>query len=119
MLRPIIHWILVILYAALIFYLSSGPLTVDLPGNDKLHHMIEYGIFSFLLCNALSSSFKKERAWKIAFLAIVLTLLYGISDEFHQLFVPERSADLYDVVADTSGAIIVQGLIRIKERFFE
>lgn len=118
MFRPIICWILVILYAALIFYLSSGPLTVDLPGNDKLHHMVEYGIFSFLLYNALRSSFKKERPWKIVLLAIILTVLYGISDEFHQLFVPSRSADLYDVVADASGAIIVQGLIHIKERFF-
>lgn len=121
MLKPLSYWILVVLYAALIFYLSSGPVTVDLPdlpGNDKLYHMIEYGIFSFLLYNALLSTFKKERTLKIVLLVVVLTLLYGISDEFHQLFVPERSADPYDVVADASGAIIVQGLICIKKRLF-
>jgi VanZ family protein len=118
MLKPLSCWILVILYAALIFHLSSGPTTVGLPGSDKLHHMIEYGIFSLLLYNALSSSFKKEYPWKIALLAIILTVLYGVSDEIHQLFVPSRSADPYDVVADASGAIIVQGLISIRKRFF-
>ncbi|MBI5746800.1 MAG: VanZ family protein [Nitrospirae bacterium] len=118
MLKPLSCWILVVLYAALIFYLSSGPITVDLPGSDKLYHMIEYGIFSLLLYNALSSSFKKEYPWKIALLTIILTLLYGVSDEFHQLFVPSRSADPYDVIADASGAIIVQGLISIRKRFF-
>lgn len=118
MLKPLSRWILVVLYAALIFYLSSGPITVDLPGSDKLYHIVEYGMLSFLLYNALSSSFKKERPWKIALLAIILTLLYGVSDEFHQLFVPSRSADPYDVVADASGAIIVQGLISIRKRFF-
>lgn len=118
MLKPLSYWILVILYVILIFYLSSGPVTVDLPGSDKLYHMAEYGILSFLLYNALSSSFKRERPWKIVLLAIILTVLYGISDEFHQLFVPSRSADVYDVVADASGAIIMQGLIRIKKRFF-
>lgn len=118
MLKPLSRWILVILYAALIFYLSSGPITVDLPGSDKLYHMVEYGMLSFLLYNALSSSFKKEYPWKIVLLAIVLTMLYGVSDEFHQLFVPSRSADPYDVVADASGAIIVQGLISIRKRFF-
>ncbi|MEK7279601.1 MAG: VanZ family protein [Nitrospirota bacterium] len=118
MLKTLSCWILVFLYAALIFYLSSGPITADVPGNDKLYHMIEYGIFSLLLYNALSSSFRKERPWKIALLAIILTILYGISDEFHQLFVPSRSSDPYDVVADASGAIIVQGMISIRKRFF-
>ena len=118
MFKPLIRWTLVILYAALIFYLSSGPITADVPGNDKLYHMIEYGIFSLLLYNALSSSFRNERLWKIALLAIILTILYGISDEFHQLFVPSRSSDPYDVVADASGAIIVQGMISIRKRFF-
>lgn len=118
MLKPLSHWILVILYVALIFYLSSGPITVDLPGSDKLYHMVEYGMLSFLLYNALSSSFKKEYPWKIALLAIILTVLYGISDEFHQSFVPTRDSDLYDVVADASGAILVQGLIGIRKWFF-
>lgn len=118
MLKPIIYWTLVVLYAGFIFYLSSGPITVNVPGNDKLHHMGEFGIFSFLLYNALRSSLKDERPWRMALLAIILALLYGISDEFHQSFVPTRTADPYDVAADVAGAIVMQCLISFKERFF-
>lgn len=116
--KAIIYWILVVLYAGFIFYLSSGPVTVDIPGNDKLHHMGEFAILSFLLYQALRSSFKNEQPMKIAFLVIILAILYGISDEFHQSFVPTRSSDIYDVVADASGAIIMQGLMHISKRFF-
>lgn len=120
MFKPVFYWTLVILYAALIFYLSSGPMpiTIDIPESDKIGHMGEYGIFSLLLYKALRSSFKNESAWKIAILSIIVTLLYGISDEFHQIFVPTRTADPYDVAADASGAIIMQGIIHIKKRFF-
>jgi VanZ family protein len=37
-------------------------------------------------------------------LAIVLAIAYGVSDEFHQRFVPGRSSDVYDVLADAEGA---------------
>ncbi len=42
--------------------------------------------------------------WTRVVIAIVLATLYGVSDEFHQLFVPGRSADRYDVLADCIGA---------------
>jgi VanZ family protein len=45
------------------------------------------------------------RPW--AFLAaFVLSVLYGVADEVHQMYVPERTADLYDVVADGTGALL-------------
>jgi VanZ family protein len=42
--------------------------------------------------------------WMRGIAAIVLATLYGATDEFHQLFVPGRSADRYDVLADCVGA---------------
>lgn len=120
MLKPLIYWTLVLLYAGVIFYLSSIPITLmfDIPGDDKVYHMVEYAILSFLLYQALNSSFENKHRGKIVLLAILLTILYGISDEFHQSFVPTRSSDIYDVVANASGSIIMQGLIYIKGRFF-
>ena len=38
-------------------------------------------------------------------LAIGITSLYGISDEFHQFFTPHRSVDIFDWLADTAGAV--------------
>ena len=37
-------------------------------------------------------------------LTIVCATVYGISDEFHQWFVPGRTADVHDVMADAIGA---------------
>ena len=42
--------------------------------------------------------------WARGFVAILLATLYGVTDEFHQLFVAGRSADRYDVLADCLGA---------------
>ncbi len=39
-------------------------------------------------------------------LGIALASLYGISDEIHQIFVPDRVADIYDVIADILGSMI-------------
>ena len=38
--------------------------------------------------------------------ALVLSVFYGLTDEFHQMFVPGRVADLFDLLADAGGAII-------------
>ena len=42
---------------------------------------------------------------KIA-IALVVCILFAISDEFHQLFVPGRGAQVKDVLIDTAGAIV-------------
>lgn len=59
-----------------------------------------------LLLRALAGGRLAGVTWKRGIAAIVLATLYGVSDEFHQLFVPGRSADPYDVLADGVGATI-------------
>lgn len=44
------------------------------------------------------------------YLALVITIVYGFTDEFHQLYVPGRSADIYDMGADALGGIAFIGL---------
>ncbi len=45
--------------------------------------------------------------------AFVLTLLYALTDEFHQAFVPERLPSILDLVTDAAGAALVLGCRRI------
>ncbi len=107
-----VHWILkcvlTLFYACAIFAVSSEDTSsVPLPPHiDKLIHLVEFGILSFLTCWSLSSVqiWKKSR-YKII-LAIAITSLYAASDEFHQLFTPNRSVEVLDWAADTVGAII-------------
>jgi VanZ family protein len=91
---------------ALIFAASSIPNLQRLPGgmSDKSGHSIGYAMLAGLLLRAFAGGRLRGVTWARGFLAILLATLYGVTDEFHQLFVPGRSADRYDVLADCLGA---------------
>ena len=97
----------VVFYAGLIVALSSQS-TLPLPESvlpiDKAAHLIEYGGLSSLLYWAhLAEGSTRRAAW---WSAVILASLYGVSDEVHQYFVPGRSSEVLDWVADTSGAAL-------------
>lgn len=96
------------LQLAIIFAASSIPYLREIPGgiSDKSGHSIGYAMLAGLLLRALAGGRLAGVTWKRGIAAIVLATLYGVSDEFHQLFVPGRSADPYDVLADGVGATI-------------
>ena len=95
--------ILTIFYASLIFVLSSFPKvpTIERPFLDKLEHVIEYSVLGFL---AVSCFKKIDR--KTIILAILITSLYGVLDEFHQYFVPGRDFSIFDILADSVGGLL-------------
>ncbi len=93
---------------ALIFFLSSRP---KLPGPEnplwnllvkKGGHFVVFGALAWLYVRALTDE-RPARA-RDYWLAWGLTLLYAISDEFHQSFTPGRHPALSDVVIDQLGA---------------
>jgi VanZ family protein len=102
-----LYWLLpAIAYAALIFYLSSQSrplpyLTTRL--SDKLLHVVEYAAFAAVASWGLSHLMTLPRA---ARWAALVGSVYGATDEFHQWFVPHRSADVADWIADTAGALL-------------
>jgi VanZ family protein len=73
----------------------------------KTAHLTEYFIFSILLVRALRG---QERGWKLrwAIWAVVLAAGYASFDEFHQSFVPSRTASPWDALLDTAGASAAQ-----------
>lgn len=94
-------------WMATIFYVSSLPFipTPNLFSNqDKLFHLVVYGILGVLLL--LSFRYKSPGYTGLQItLAVTLASLYGISDEIHQSFVPGRELELLDWLADTLGAL--------------
>ncbi len=106
--RKFIYWLPAITYMAIIFTLSSFPLQSPMIEKigDKTIHILEYGILVHLLAFALH----KTTSWplrKIELTAIALTVLYGISDEIHQAFVPNRWCDWKDIIADFLGSLTI------------
>lgn len=95
-----------LLFAALVFYLSS--LENPLPSVhvwDKALHAVEYGALGALLAWPLA-----QLAPRRSFLlAVLLASAYGASDEIHQWFVPGRDADPRDWIADTLGGALGAG----------
>jgi VanZ family protein len=102
----------------LIFVASSIPELGALPGgmSDKSGHGIGYGILGAVLVRALAGGRLKGVTWRRAGLAVLLATLYGVTDEFHQSFVPGRSPDRFDVLADCLGAaatvVVIAGVAR-------
>lgn len=95
-------WALAFAYMGVIYYLSSResvPLPMWFPNQDKVYHFVEYGLLGFLLAHAAPGLTHKRRFW----IAFVLGSLYGLSDEFHQSFVPGRDASVWDWIADSTG----------------
>jgi len=106
------YWLPVIVYAAAIFIVSSTsePLKgVELfPYADKLLHIIEYAIFGFLMVRALCSLKSNKSVMFLRVAAVVIVVLYGLTDEIHQYFVPQRDMDIFDLFSDGLGAFIGQ-----------
>jgi VanZ family protein len=100
-------WGPVILYMGIIFYLSSQS-DVSIPSalSDKSWHSIGYTGFAMLIVRALAGGFPRRISTITAFLAIALATAYGVTDEFHQSFVPGRTSDVHDLFADATGAAI-------------
>ena len=109
-------WFPVIGYSAIIFVISgkqtAGP-GFYFPGIDKIFHLVEYTPFGFLIFRALKGYQTSSSDTKILVWTVILTLCYGITDEIHQHFVPNRQADVLDVLADTVGGLI-GGLLFMK-----
>lgn len=92
-------WGPVVVWCAAIFWFSSIPdlktdLSYDYPLR-KLAHLLEYGVLFALLRRAGMS-----RASSLA-----ASVLYAVTDEFHQSFVPGRRGAATDVLIDAAGAL--------------
>jgi VanZ family protein len=101
-------WIPAFLWMALIFAISSIPDVGGVPGgfSDSTAHMGVYAVLGGLYLRALSRKDWRNLGWQTALAAIALSTLYGMSDEWHQSFVPGRTSEWRDVFSDAAGALL-------------
>lgn len=98
-------WLPAVAWASVLFVLSSQPVLPSPPGvNDKMAHAVSYGLLGVLCLAGLSRGEWHGVTWRRALVAVGLAIAYGVTDEVHQAFVPGRSPDVADVVADGAGA---------------
>jgi hypothetical protein len=97
----------VMVYAGSIFLLSSLPQLVEevspFMGYDKLAHFMEYYFFGILICRWLLNKKNHLIRRYALFITLLIGTCYGVSDEWHQSFIPGRVASIWDVFFDAVG----------------
>ncbi len=121
-------WALPVAYMIAIFALSAQPVLpsptgdVKIPNLDKLLHFIEYLLLGAMLALAVDAYGLFSTSARIVGmdvparaleLVITIGVLYGMSDELHQFFVPGRSCDVLDFSMDVLGVIAAQPIFHV------
>jgi VanZ family protein len=110
----VLRWLPALLVMLIIFLFSARPHS-ELPDFDKADrivkkgaHIVGYALLAAAYWRALD--FQHGEWW----LAWCLALLYAVTDEFHQSFVPGRSPSVWDVlIFDNLGALVSIFLLRL------
>jgi VanZ family protein len=99
------QWIWPLLIATLVVSAStrSHVASPQVTNIDKIAHFSVYGLLATLLA-------RLGVGWRAAVWALLATSAFGATDEWHQYYVPGRSCDVMDWVADTSGAALAVSL---------
>jgi VanZ family protein len=139
-----VWWITTVAWAATIYQLSTSSygsaltawllrqaldflhISISVAAFQSLHHFIrklahlsEYAMFALLLYGALGGG--KSYAWQArrAAWCIGIAGIYSLTDEFHQLFVPERGASLLDSLLDTTGGALAMLALYLVSRMIQ
>ena len=104
-----IRWLPAIAWMAFIFAMSSREQFPATPGISSsllavIAHLVLYGTLALLILLAVSRDERPMRSTLV--MVVALTALYGLSDEFHQSFVPGRHPSAFDLVVNTIGATL-------------
>lgn len=96
-----------------IFFFSHQPgetlYLPPLPGIDKICHLAIYGVLALTVFWFLAPR-SQGIPVRTALKTVLFCLIYSISDEFHQSFIPQRSVCGFDLLADLAGAVLVSAI---------
>jgi len=126
-------WLPVVLWAAIIFLFSANPnpyrflpaawrSAIPLPTVSdssltewigQLMHFVEYLVLAFLISRALYKT--SATSTKLPALVILISMLFALSDEIHQLFVPGRAFQIIDLFIDFLGSLFGVIIFKIKD----
>ena len=94
-----------------IFFLSHQSGTelqlFPIPGLDKLAHGLIYAVLAAAVLYILPKKCLLSKPGRTGVLVVFFCLLYGVTDEYHQSFIPGRVASPGDLIADTVGAAVL------------
>ncbi len=127
--KLVFYWLPALAWMSVIFAFSSLPRAtlqatqLEMPGHQvywellgPIAHIVEFAVLAALLYRLLASYPGLSGRYVLGG-AFALTVLYGLTDELHQYFVPGRNISGVDLGLDTLGALLglllVDGIVRI------
>ncbi len=130
------RWLPVMLWLSFVFFMSTGTFAAEntfslvravlaslfprlrLDQIAAIHgvirkaaHVFEYFILGFLLLRAFRDDPQAGWKWRWSFFAMASVVLWALGDEFHQSFVPTRTAPMTDVAIGTVGGALAQSRV--------
>ncbi len=107
-----LRWLVPVAVLACILAGTSWPTPPDMPHNsDKVVHFSAYALLGASVGWAAVT-----RAWQRMAVCVVVVSMLGAADEWHQQFIPSRSMDVRDWLADTAGAVTGLSLVTALNR---
>ena len=114
--RKLGYWLPTIVWAGIIFWFSSRSsiTTTQIYWQDftvkKTAHVFVYAVLAVLVYRSLKHTTKLTRIY-LLIVALLITIGYALTDEFHQSFTPGREPHLRDIVIDGIGAAVALKLV--------
>ena len=94
---PLLHW--------LFPHLSDATLAIAHFFIRKAAHFTEYAILALLAARAFRTSSRELLRQRWFWVSLLFVVVYALSDEYHQSFVPSRTASIYDSMIDSAGGL--------------
>jgi VanZ family protein len=132
---PLVAWLVFISYASSDSFSAEntsriiGPLVLWLFPNAspetlavihfavrKIAHFTEYAILAWLAARAFRTSPRPALANRWFLAALALVMIYALIDEYHQSYVPSRTASIFDSLIDMSGGLVMLIALRLRNK---
>ena len=132
---PLVAWLVLISYASSDSFSAEntsriiGPLVLWLFPNTspetlaaihfvvrKIAHFTEYAILAYLAARAFRTSPRPALANRWFLIALTIVVVYALIDEYHQSYVPSRTASIFDSLIDMSGGLIMLLILHYRHK---
>ena len=108
MMGPLLHW--------LFPHASEPTLAIIHFAVRKAAHFTEYAILALLAARAFRTSSRELLRQRWFWVSLLFIVIYALSDEYHQSFVPSRTASIYDSMIDSAGGLTALVWRRVRGR---
>jgi VanZ family protein len=115
--KRIFYAFITLVIAIVIFLFSNIPTPIGEKTGLNLATFYHFGVFFMFTFFLTLSLINKKISNKTILIVLLISLIYAISDEFHQLFVVGRFASVKDILIDFAGSILSVLILKVIEKF--